>query len=86
MANEQRKRPDNQIEGEGSYSGTRQYNEATKKFVEEGKVDQAVKNAEPKNADEAQQMREAEQIGKRHAKGEDPALKGGAIPESSGES
>jgi hypothetical protein len=33
------------IEGEGSYSGTRAYNEATAKFVKKGKVDEAAKEA-----------------------------------------
>ena len=34
------------IEGEGSYSGTRAYNEATAKFLKKGKVDEAAKEAE----------------------------------------
>ena len=29
------------VEGEGSYTGTKDYNKRTKKFVESGKVDQA---------------------------------------------
>jgi hypothetical protein len=35
----------NGIEGEGSYSGTRAYNKATEKFVKDGKVDKAAKDA-----------------------------------------
>jgi hypothetical protein len=35
----------NGIEGEGSYSGTRAYNEATKAFVDKGKVDKAAQEA-----------------------------------------
>ena len=34
------------VEGEGSYSGTRAYNEATAKFLKKGKVDEAAKEAE----------------------------------------
>jgi len=34
------------VEGEGSYSGTRAYNEATAKFLKKGKVDAAAKEAE----------------------------------------
>jgi hypothetical protein len=30
-----------QDKGEGSYSGTRDYNERTKKFIDSGKVEQA---------------------------------------------
>ncbi|HZP87224.1 MAG TPA: hypothetical protein VFB54_10425 [Burkholderiales bacterium] len=74
---------DNAIEGEGSYSGTKQYNEATRKFIEQGKVEQAAKDAAPHDQKEAQQMREAEKLGKQHSKGEDPAPPSGETPESS---
>jgi len=37
---------DGKIEGEGSYSGTRAYNEATAKFLKKGKVDEAARDAE----------------------------------------
>jgi hypothetical protein len=63
------------VEGEGSYTGSKDYNERTKKFVDSGKVDQAAKDAEPKSEQEAHEMQKAERIGKQHAKGEDPALK-----------
>jgi hypothetical protein len=57
--------------GEGNYKASRDYNEATRKFVESGKVDDAARNAEPRDASEAQQLREAERLGKRRSKGED---------------
>ena len=63
------------VEGEGSYSGTKDYNERTKKFVQSGKVEQAARDAEPKSEEEKHAMQKAERIGKQHAKGEDPALK-----------
>ncbi len=63
------------VEGEGSYSGTKDYNERTKKFVDSGKVDEAARKASPKSRDEEQGMEKAERAGKQHAKGEDPALK-----------
>ncbi len=63
------------VEGEGSYSGSKDYNERTKKFVQSGKVDQAAHDAEPKSEEEKRALEEAERIGKQHAKGEDPALK-----------
>ena len=63
------------IEGEGSYSGTKDYGRRTEKFVESGKVDEAARNAEPKSEGEKQSMQKAERIGKQHAKDEDPALK-----------
>ena len=63
------------VEGEGSYSGSKDYNERTKKFVQSGKVDKAARNAEPKSEEEKHAMQKAERIGKQRAKGEDPALK-----------
>jgi hypothetical protein len=63
------------VEGEGSYSGTKDYNARTKKFVDSGKVDEAARNAEPKSEEEKQAMQKAERIGKQHSKGEDPALR-----------
>jgi len=62
------------VEGEGSYTGSKDYNERTKKFVDSGKVDQAARDAEPKNEEEKQAMQKAERIGKDKAKDEDPAL------------
>ena len=50
------------VEGEGSYSGSKDYNERTKKFVQSGKVDQAAQDAEPKSEEEKQAMRKAERI------------------------
>ena len=63
------------VEGEGSYTGSKDYNERTKKFVESGKVEQAAEDAKPKSEQEAHEMQKAERIGKQHAKEEDPALK-----------
>ena len=63
------------VEGEGSYSGTKDYNERTKKFVQSGKVDQAAQDAEPKSEEEKHAMQKAERMGRERAKGEDPALK-----------
>ena len=63
------------IEGEGSYTGSKDYNERTKKFVDSGKVEQAAQDAKPKSEQEAHEMQKAERIGKQRAKGQDPALK-----------
>jgi hypothetical protein len=64
------------IEGEGSYTGAKQYNDATREFVEEGKVGQAAGKAKPKTPEEAREMEAAERAGKARAKEEDPALRG----------
>jgi hypothetical protein len=56
------------VEGEGSYSGTRDYNERTAKFIKSGKVDKAAKEAQPKSEEEKHAMQKAERIGKQKAK------------------
>jgi hypothetical protein len=63
------------VEGEGSYSGTKDYNERTRKFLHSGKAEDAARNAQPKNEGEKHAMQKAERMGKQHAKGEDPALR-----------
>jgi hypothetical protein len=60
--------------GEGNYKASRQYNEATKKFVESGRVEDAAREAAPHDAADAAQMDKAEAEGRRRAKEEDPAL------------
>jgi len=53
------------IEGEGSYSGAKTYDEATAKFVKEGKVKRAAKEAErAMDSDEAADLASAEAEGK----------------------
>ena len=59
------------VEGEGSYKGSKDYNERTQRFVESGKVEDAARAAKPQSEEEAHQMQKAERIGKQHAKGED---------------
>jgi hypothetical protein len=55
-------------EGEGSRTAAKQYNEATRKFVESGKVDKAAKDAEQAiEGDEAEEFKRAEDEGRSHA-------------------
>ena len=56
------------VEGEGSYTGSKDYNERTRKFVDSGKVDEAARDAEPQSEEEKQAMQEAERIGNQPAK------------------
>jgi hypothetical protein len=57
-----------QNEGEGSRTAAKQYNEATRKFVESGKVDKAAKEAEQAiEGDEAEELKRAEDEGRAHA-------------------
>ncbi|MEA2738101.1 MAG: hypothetical protein QOH05_1408 [Acetobacteraceae bacterium] len=65
-----------QNEGEGNHTATRQYNDAQKRFAESGKVDPAAKDAaQAVDGPEGDELRKAEELGKRHAHGEDPRLK-----------
>lgn len=75
------------VHGEGNYAASRQYDKDAKDFAESGRVEPATRAAAPKSDDEAREMEAAEQEGKRHAKGEDPALTRGPPrqpPESPG--
>ena len=56
------------VEGEGSYSATKDYNQRTKKFIDSGKVEQAAEDAKPASEQEAHEMQKAERIGKQKAK------------------
>jgi hypothetical protein len=67
--------PKDKVEGEGSYTGSKDYNERTRKFVDSGKAEQAAREAQPRNEQESHEMQKAERLGKQRGKGEDPALK-----------
>jgi hypothetical protein len=56
------------VEGEGSYSGTRAYNQRTAKFIKSGKVKAAARKAKPRSRAEAQAMAKAERVGRSRAK------------------
>lgn len=60
------------IQGEGDYDSARRYNEQAHAFAESGKVEQAARQAAPRNAQEKDQMRKAEAEGRSHAKGQPP--------------
>lgn len=60
-----------QPQGEGNYEAGRRYDQATRRFVKTGKVDQAARDAAPRDAAEAEELRRAEEEGKSRAK-DDP--------------
>lgn len=65
-----------QNQGEGNRDAARRYNEAGKAFAESGRVERAAHDANPKNEQEARELRQAEEAGRSHAKEEDPAVRG----------
>ena len=67
------------VYGEGNYKATREYNAATKKFVESGRVEAAARDAAPRSEQEAQEMKAAEQAALLRAKLQPPPVKGRKI-------
>jgi len=59
-----------QVQGEGDYEAGRRYDEAARDFAQSGKVEPAARDAAPESAEEAEQMQQAEEVGKAHSKGE----------------
>jgi Spy/CpxP family protein refolding chaperone len=67
---------DQKNEGEGNRTAARQYNEAQRRLVKSGKVDEKAKEAErAAEGKEGDALREAELVGKRHTHEEDPEIK-----------
>ena len=56
--------------GEGSYSGTRQYNEGVKEHMQHHDIEREARNAEPRSAAEEREMDEAERVGRSKSRGE----------------
>ena len=55
--------------GEGSYSGTKQYNAGLKEHVQTHDIEREARDAAPRSAEEQREMSEAERIGRSRAKG-----------------
>ena len=63
-------------EGEGNKTAARQYNEAQQRFTQSGKVEEKGREAEKAlDGPEKDALQKAEEVGKRHSAGEDPAVK-----------
>jgi hypothetical protein len=62
-------------EGEGNKTAAEAYNREQAQFAKSGKVEPAAKDAERAlHTGEAEELRKAEEAGKQHAHGEDPAV------------
>ncbi|HQT29978.1 MAG TPA: hypothetical protein PLE48_10715 [Thiobacillus sp.] len=57
------------VQGEGDYRSAEKYNQKAHEFAESGKVEQAAKDAAPRNDAEKNEMKKAEAEGRSHAKG-----------------
>ena len=58
----------NENQGEGNVKAARRYNESTKKFVDSGKVADAVRAAKPRNILEVAELSTAEKVGRSRSK------------------
>ena len=56
--------------GEGSYEGTRDYNQRQADYMKTHDVKKDAEAAKPKSEEEARELRDAEDEGKSHSKGE----------------
>ena len=66
-------------EGEGNRTAAREYNKGVQDFVKTGQVEKKAREAaDALDGPESTQLRQAEEAGKKHSHGEDPALKQGA--------
>jgi hypothetical protein len=62
-------------EGEGNHTAAREFNKAQTSFAKSGKVKHAAEDAaEAVDGPEGPKLREAEELGRRHAHGEDPQV------------
>ena len=66
--------------GEGNYQAAKDYGKRVRSFVRSGQVEEAAEQSKPRDRDEAREMTEAEDEGRRHSKGEDPSAQRGSKP------
>jgi hypothetical protein len=68
-------------EGEGNRTAARAYNKGVQDFEKTGQVEKKAREAaEALDGPDAKDMKKAEEIGKSHSHGEDPALRTGSKP------
>jgi hypothetical protein len=56
--------------GEGSYEGTREYNRRTQEYLKKADVEADAEKAKPRSEEEARELKQAEDEGRSHSKGE----------------
>jgi len=59
-----------QVEGEGSYTATRDYQKNIKEYLDKADVEADAEAAKPRSESEARALEEAEREGKSHSRGE----------------
>jgi hypothetical protein len=61
---------DSQVEGEGSYTATRDYQKNIKEYLQKADVEADAEAAKPRSDSEARDLEQAEREAKSHSKGE----------------
>jgi hypothetical protein len=59
------------VQGEGNYEAARRFDKASAEFVRSHDVEKLARNAAPRSPAEAERLRDAEEEGRSHSKGED---------------
>jgi hypothetical protein len=59
-----------QVEGEGSYTATRDYQKNIKEYLDKADVQADAEASKPRSESEARELEQAEREGKSHSKGE----------------
>jgi hypothetical protein len=60
---------DPEMQGEGNYTAARRHRESVEHFVESGQVEAAADAAAPSDSEEAEELHDAEEIGRSKARG-----------------
>jgi len=68
------KHSDSRNEGEGNKTAAREYDEAQRRFIDSGKVDEKAREAERALKTQRRELERAEAIGKSHESKEDPEI------------
>ena len=76
LPNEPEQMADDQVKGEGSYSGTRDYEKSVKAYLEHADVEKDARDAAPDSIDEARELEKAEVAGRKPAAKTDRRSKG----------
>lgn len=61
---------ESKVEGEGSYSATRDYQKNIKEYLDKADVERDAEAAKPRSESEAREIEQAEREGRSHSKGE----------------
>ena len=69
------------VQGEGDYEAARRFRRRSEDFVASHDVEKVAHEAAPTSSREAQEPAAAEAVGKKRAKGEDPALRRRLAPD-----